>query len=376
LINTSAIIMRAAFLVFTLVFFTHTLAFPWLAAKDGDAMMASVKRGLEAISADEDLVRQIRDLHKQQQREIRDWEAAGHQNVARGIVGPLINMVVGTLGIVPAYVDALAASVQGSKRFPEAAYPYQAPGPTDQRGKRSFFSWHVSMLTLRDIPLGPCPGMNTLANHGYVPRNGIVTAGQAISAVAEVFNMGVEIASILVAGNVGMNGDTPSLRFSLGGADARTNSLGKLGGALGTQTGLDGHHGVVESDGSPTRCDFYKCAGDNHNMKPELFAQMLDSANTYGGGQFTPFAQARHFHARYEDSISTNPNFFFVPPSALIAIGAHYFYPGFFSNGTIGAGGVANVASIASFVGAHFTEDNKIVYVPERSKCSLSYGTS
>jgi hypothetical protein len=217
-------------------------------------------------------------------------------------------------------------------------------------------------------PLGPCPGLNTLANHGYLPRNGIVTAGQTIAAVSQVYNMGADLASVLVAGAVGENGDIPSLRFSLGGADARTNSLGKLGGALGTETGLDGHHRVNEGDASATRCDFYKCQGDNHNMKPELFVQMLNSAKTYGGGQFTPYAQAQHFHARYEDSIKTNPNFYFVPPSALIVIGATYFHPGFFSNGTIGAGGVANVASIASFTGAHFTEDNKIIYVPERSK--------
>jgi hypothetical protein len=24
---------------------------------------------------------------------------------------------------------------------------------------------------------GPCPGLNTLANHGYLPRNGIATVG-------------------------------------------------------------------------------------------------------------------------------------------------------------------------------------------------------
>lgn len=100
-------------------------------------------------------------------------------------------------------------------------------------------------------------------------------------------------------------------------------------------------------------------------MQPALFKQMLDQAQQHGG-QFSVDSQAHHFHNRYEDSISTNPNFYFVPPSALIVMGATYFYPGFFSNGTIGAGGSANIASIASFAGAHFNQDGSISYVPER----------
>jgi hypothetical protein len=101
-------------------------------------------------------------------------------------------------------------------------------------------------------------------------------------------------------------------------------------------------------------------------MQPELFKQMLNQALKQGG-QFNVEAQALHFHARYADSVATNPGFYFVPPSALIVMGATYFHPGFFSNGTIGAGGSANIASISSFVGAHFNSDGSISYVPERS---------
>ena len=39
-------------------------------------------------------------------------------------------------------------------------------------------------------------------------------------------------------------------------------------------------------------------------------------------------------------------------------MGAYYFIPGFMSNGTIGAGGVANEASITSFYGAKPTRQN------------------
>jgi hypothetical protein len=65
----------------------------------------------------------------------------------------------------------------------------------------------------------------------------------------------------------------------------------------------------------------------------------------------------KHFLPRY---------FYFFPPQAALAIGATYFIDGFFSNGTIGAGGVANEASIAAFLGAQFNSDSSVSYVPEQ----------
>jgi hypothetical protein len=43
-----------------------------------------------------------------------------------------------------------------------------------------------------------------------------------------------------------------------------------------------------------------------------------------------------------------------------------YFIPGFFSNGTIGFGGVANEASIASFLGTYFRSNGSVAYQPEQ----------
>lgn len=44
-------------------------------------------------------------------------------------------------------------------------YAYVAPGPTDQRG--------------------PCPGLNAMANHGYLPHNGIATIDQFIESTGK-----------------------------------------------------------------------------------------------------------------------------------------------------------------------------------------------
>jgi hypothetical protein len=57
------------------------------------------------------------------------------------------------------------------------------------------------------------------------------------------------------------------------------------------------------------------------------------------------------FHGVYQDSINTNPNFYFVSLSGLRShhLECHYFHAGFFTNGTIGAGRVAIIASTGSF---------------------------
>ena len=56
-------------------------------------------------------------------------------------------------------------------------YKWVAPGPTDQRG--------------------PCPGLNAMANHGYLPHNGIATIGEYIEATNKVFGMGLDLGGFL-----------------------------------------------------------------------------------------------------------------------------------------------------------------------------------
>lgn len=80
-----------------------------------------------------------------------------------------------------------------------------------------------------------------------------------------------------------------------------------------------------------------------------------------------------HFKNRYAASKAANSQFYFNVPSAAVVMGAYYFIPGFFTNGTIGAGGVANEASITSFYGAKPSregawDDPELTYthVPER----------
>lgn len=80
-----------------------------------------------------------------------------------------------------------------------------------------------------------------------------------------------------------------------------------------------------------------------------------------------------HFKNRYATSRAANSKFYFNFPTAGVVMGAYYFIPAFFSNGTIGAGGVANEASVTSFYGArpdrpNAWDDPNLTYtrVPER----------
>ncbi|KAF1831238.1 Cloroperoxidase, partial [Decorospora gaudefroyi] len=319
------------------------LAFPWLSP---DFREDNLKRGLEAIKKDPELSDLINDLYRRQVQEKDEFFAnfnvtAEHEDATDGI-----HRRQTTRCNSHPLKDFLPTNVAGLRKFPEAAYPYRDPKPTDQRG--------------------PCPGLNTLANHGYIPRNGIATVAQTIKASAEVFNMGADLAAFLAGGSLVFAGDIPSMRYSIGGSDSRTNSLGFLGAALGTQTGLSGHLRFKEGDASGTRCDFYLCDGDNHNLDPSVFKDLQNQAKTYGGGQYNVKAVTRHFANQYTNSRENNPYFYFFPPQAALVIGATYFIPGFFSNGTIGAGGVANEASIASFLGTQFNNDGSVTYIPEQ----------
>lgn len=100
---------------------------------------------------------------------------------------------------------------------------------------------------------------------------------------------------------------------------------------------------------------------------------MHQQALAKGNGTYSVDAIKEHFKNRYAASKAANKQFYFNLPSAGVVMGAYYFIPGFFSNGTIGAGGVANEASITSFYGAQPDRENAwqdpeltYTHVPER----------
>ena len=86
---------------------------------------------------------------------------------------------------------------RGLKTIPgtEAYHKYIAPGPTDRRGV--------------------CPALNTLADHGFLSRDGITTWAEAGNAIQTAFGFRYDLATILSALGLLSGGDLITGKFSI-----------------------------------------------------------------------------------------------------------------------------------------------------------------
>ncbi|ESK88999.1 hypothetical protein Moror_13158 [Moniliophthora roreri MCA 2997] len=128
----------------------------------------------------------------------------------------------------------------------------------------------------------PCPWINSLANHGYLPRDGKnITIPAMLDAVEEVFNVAPEVVQLFAKLSV-----TCSKQFS-------TFDLG--GTAL---------HGCIEHDASISRSDFNSASGDNLSFNETLY-NTLASKNP--GEEFYDISVAGQvMKERLENSLATN----------------------------------------------------------------------
>ncbi|KAI8628118.1 Chloroperoxidase [Xylariaceae sp. FL1651] len=174
---------------------------------------------------------------------------------------------------------------------------------------------------------GACPGLNALANHGYIPHNGVVGFLDLIDAVNTVFGMGIDLITVLAVVGTAFVGNPVSLNpgFSIGGETSKSsNILGNLLGLLGEPRGLDGSHNIIESDSSVTRDDLY-VTGNAHTMNITLFQKALGAAND---GVITMDDLAQRAAERFNESIATNPTFYYGPYTGTIARNAGYIFLG------------------------------------------------
>ncbi|KAM0798671.1 hypothetical protein BDR22DRAFT_881597 [Usnea florida] len=185
-------------------------------------------------------------------------------------------------------------------------YAWVAPGTGDQRG--------------------PCPGLNALANHGYLPHNGVADVPTIISAVNNAYGMGIDLGQFLAVYGTLFDGDAVSLDpgYSIGGPATSEEILGL--GLLGTPSGLSGSHNNYEADTSPTRGDLY-VVGNDYLLQVERFQEYYDALpeNTPAPEQYTalfPFRQAQ-----FNSSVATNPYFFFPQFAGVFVSPAGYAFP-------------------------------------------------
>ncbi|KAJ0120420.1 hypothetical protein J7T55_015147 [Diaporthe amygdali] len=240
------------------------------------------------------------------------------------VVGSLTGDITGLLGSV-------ASAISPDNKRPEAGYTFKAPGPNDSRG--------------------PCPGLNLLANYGYLPRNGYVNLGQVIQATARGFNMAADLSTLLGVFAVLTDGDIATESWYLGTSPTKVGGLNR--------------HSTVEADISPNREDYYNGCGDNHHLSSRLFKQNVALAAASKDFGLTTMANQYLYNSQF--SQTNNPYLYYFPFPSIVSLGAFAFYPNFFSNGTYGAGGVANYESISSIIGARYNSTTgEFEYVPER----------
>ncbi|KAK0127152.1 hypothetical protein ONS96_006705 [Cadophora gregata f. sp. sojae] len=173
---------------------------------------------------------------------------------------------------------------------------------------------------------GPCPGLNAMANHNYIPHNGIATISQFIQGTYDVFGMGLDLGAFLAIYGAIFDGDLTS--WSIGGPPP-AGLLGSVG-LLGTPQGISGSHNKYESDASPSRPDLYQY-GNDYKLIMSQFEEMFrqpQGPRGYDLMSLTPFRAKR-----FQQSIEQNP-FFFNGPFTGVAVqpAAYTFIYRFMSN--------------------------------------------
>ncbi|KZS94788.1 Cloroperoxidase [Sistotremastrum niveocremeum HHB9708] len=214
--------------------------------------------------------------------------------------------------------------------IPDSQHPFVAPGPNDKRG--------------------PCPGLNTLANHGYLPHSGVASFEQLIEGVEAGYNMEHDLASALSALAILARGNAFINLVSLGGESDLVPPLpGKIDGP--TAGGL-AKHGRFEGDVSLTRHDIGE--GDYQNFQDDLYDQFLTYVGRYGNDSPTtgnasvvtlPVLQ-EYKHHRFLSEQASNANLEFSIARMILSYDDAAFVLNFFANGT---DNVIDTAILGSF---------------------------
>ncbi|KAJ6533618.1 Chloroperoxidase [Mycena capillaripes] len=201
--------------------------------------------------------------------------------------------------------------------IPDAAHPFIAPGPDDQRG--------------------PCPAMNTLANHGYISRNGIASFEEITVAMMEAFNLELHFGAGLAANNMLTRGNPFMNRVSIGGVSPLVPPLpGKIDGPV---TGGIAQHGRFEGDASMTRADAF--IGDNRDFQDILYDLDLLQLGKFGDngpdGDNTVFNVPTMIGIKRQNVMMdqvANPQFKFAASRMNAAYGQASLLLNVFANGT------------------------------------------
>lgn len=269
---------------------------------------------------------------------------------------------------------AIAALAQQALAFPSIAHDFNKKGHTHKKrinGLLPGFDANAQRIDVSGAHAflppghgdmrGPCPGLNALANHNYLPHNGVATIEQFVNATNSVFGMGLDLALFLSTYGAVMDGDLTS--WSIGGP---TSGVNLLPGILSQPQGISGSHNKYETDGSPTRGDLYEY-GNDYLVQLSQFQALYNtqagvdnSAANYDLDLLTNFRVQR-----IAQSKANNPYFFSAPVAGVIVQPAAYtFIYRFMANKSAEyPEGILNKEVLKSFFSIT-GDDNNLQYTP------------
>ncbi|CZR68780.1 related to oxidase [Phialocephala subalpina] len=229
--------------------------------------------------------------------------------------------------------------------------------PIDVSGDHAFIAPNFEVGDQR----GPCPGLNALANHGYIGRNGVTSLLEATTAINEVYGMGLDLAAALAVMGTVFVGDPLSLDpgFSIGGETAAVeNILGNALGLLGTPRGLFGSHNIIEGDSSNTRNDLY-LTGDAWTLQMDQFMAWYNMS-TDPVGDYNMDLMAERANIRFQESVAGNPYFYYGPFTGMVARNAGFIFAGrlFANHSSENPVGVLTKETVKSFFAISGEEGN------------------
>jgi len=268
--------------------------------------------------------------------------------LSAAILGALLSSVAAFPRMDPAQVEALkqnaarkaAGCPYAAKREAESEAEARSDCPFGKNKKRATFNaqqqkvnvdgehaWKAPDIAGGD-QRGPCPGLNALANHNYLPRNGVADMATIIRATNEVYGMSLDLGGFLAVYGTVFDGNPLSTNpgYSIGGPSQYSQNILNGAGLLGTPSGLSGSHNKYETDTSATRGDLY-VTGNNYHVQRDRFIEYYYAIpeDTPAPQQYTALAP---FHKqRYEGSIATNSHFFYSPFAGVLVAPAAYSFP-------------------------------------------------
>ncbi|KAL8948337.1 MAG: hypothetical protein Q9183_007695, partial [Haloplaca sp. 2 TL-2023] len=133
----------------------------------------------------------------------------------------------------------------------------------------------------------PCPVLNTLANHGYLPRNGRSIRAEDMNGAMLVVGVNYPVRALLTAGTYLENGDNQTTGLFAILRNPIAYAFRSFGLRYPDQVDAEGspcvdldqldRHNVIEHDVSWTRRD--AAQGDNATVQKDLVEKMMNTAS-------------------------------------------------------------------------------------------------